>query len=303
MAIGTSRWTCGLLALALSLVAVPGRAASPLRVLVTNDDGIDAAGIDAVVTALAANSQLEVTVVAPATNQSGTADKISNQPGATITSMSATTSSGAPATAIEGFPSDAVLWAVLAGLPERPDLVVSGINAGQNIGEAVGLSGTVGAAIWAARLGIPAIAASAQFGETDYAPIAEFVAKVVDRFRTNKSFRKRMLEKGSASHGIVLNLNFPDCPDGGRGMQLVTVGRAVDYTGFALTNDAGDVRTWALEQTATNTNIVDCASTVKDVSSDVDAFINGFATVTPLTDEGQVSTRSMKQFGLVAKLY
>jgi 5'-nucleotidase len=303
MATGSLRWTCALLGLTLQLVAAPGRAAPPLRVLVTNDDGVDAAGIDALVTALTANAQLEVTVVAPATNQSGTADKISNQPGATITSMSATTLSGDPATAIEGFPADAVLWAVLTGLPERPDIVVSGINAGQNIAEAVGLSGTVGAALWAARLGVPAIAASAQFGETDYAPIAEFVAKVVDRFRTNKSFRKRMLEKGSASHGLVLNLNFPDCPDGGRGMQLVTVGRAVAYTGLALVNDAGGVRTWSLEQSATNTNIVDCESTVKDVTTDVDAFINGFATVTPLSDEGQVSTRAMKQFALVAKLY
>jgi 5'-nucleotidase len=288
--------------LALQVVPEVVRAA-PLRVLVTNDDGVGAPGIDALVTALAANSQLEVTVVAPATNQSGTGDQLSNQPGATITSMSATTASGTPATAIEGFPADTVLWAVLTGLPERPDIVVSGINAGQNIGEAVELSGTIGAATWAARLGIPAIAASAQFGEADYAPIADFVARVVERFRTNKSFRKRMREKGSTEHGIVLNLNFPDCPDGGRGMELVTVGRAVTYTGFALLTDVEGVRTWSLDRTITNTNIVDCASTLDDVSTDVAAFLNGFATVTPLSDEGQVSTRAMKQFALVAKLY
>jgi hypothetical protein len=112
-----------------------------------------------------------------------------------------------------------------------------------------------------------------------------------------------MREKGSASHGIVLNVNFPDCPDGGRGMELVTVGRAITYTGLALLGDVGGVRTWSLEQSATNTNIVDCESTVKDVASDVEAFVNGFATLTPLTDEGQVSTRAMKQFALVAKLY
>jgi 5'-nucleotidase len=288
---------------ALALGPAVGRAAPPLRVLVTNDDGVAAPGLDALVAALTANPQLEVTVVAPATNQSGTGDQLSNQPGATITSTAATTASGTPATAIEGFPADTVLWAVLTTLPEPPDLVVSGINAGQNIGEAVRLSGTIGAALWAARLGVPAIAASAQFGATDYGAAASFVERVVERFRTNKSFRKRMREKGSASHGIVLNLNFPDCPEGGRGMELVTVGRAVVYTGHTLLSDVGGLRTWSLDRTIVNTNTVDCASTLDDPTSDVEAFTNGFATVTPLSDEGQVSSRAMKQFALVAKLY
>jgi 5'-nucleotidase len=297
------RWTFVLVAVGLALGPVAAGAAPPIRVLVTNDDGVSAPGIDALVAALTANPQLEVTVVAPALNQSGTGDQISNQPGATIISMAATTASGTPATAIEGFPADTVLWAVLTSLPEPPDLVVSGINAGQNIGEAVGLSGTVGAALWAARLGVPAIAASLQGGALDYAPAAAFVERVVERFRTNKSFRKRMKEKGSASHGIVLNLNFPDCPDGGRGMALVTVGRAVAYTGHSLDADVNGVRTWTLQRTITNTNTVDCASTLDDPTSDVEAFVNGFATLTPLSDEGQVSTRAMKQFKLVTKLY
>ncbi|HWP66196.1 MAG TPA: 5'/3'-nucleotidase SurE [Candidatus Limnocylindria bacterium] len=292
-----------LLSLALVLAPAAGGAAPPLRVLVTDDDGVGAPGIDALVTALTANPQLEVTVVAPAVNQSGTGDRISNQPDATIITMAATTASGTPATAVDGFPADSVLWAVLTVLPERPDLVVSGINAGQNIGEAVGLSGTVGAARWAARLGIPAIAASVQFGESDYTQAAEFVADVVERFRTDKGFRKRMREKGSASHGIVLNFNFPDCPDGGRGMELVTVGRAITYTGHTLLDEVAGVRTWRLEQAVTNTNIVDCSSTAEDPTTDVEAFVNGFATLTPLTDEGQVSTRAMKQFAQIAKRY
>jgi len=298
-------WTCTALGCALALGPGVAHATPPLRVLVTNDDGVGAAGIDALVTALTANPQLEVTVVAPATAPpSEPGDQISNQPGATIASMAATTVSGTPATAIEGFPADTVLWAVLTALPEPPDLVVSGINAGQSIGESVHFSGMIGAALWAARLGVPAIAASVQFGVTDYAPAATFVARVVDRFRTDKNFQKRMREKGKdATHAIVLNMNFPDCPDGGRGMELVAVGRAVVYTGHALLEDMGGVRTWSLERTTTNTNIVDCLSTVKDVTTDVEAFVNGFATLTPLSDEGQVSSRAMKQFKRVAKLY
>jgi 5'-nucleotidase len=283
--------------------SVASAAPPPLRVLVTNDDGVDAPGLDAVVAVLQANPKLEVTVVAPATNQSGTGDQISNQPGATITSVAATTASGYPATAVAGFPADSVLWAVLTSLPEPPDLVVSGINAGQNISEAVVLSGTIGAARWAARLGIPAIAASAQFGEADYADAAAVVGRLVERFRTNKSVRARLREKGAAGRGIVLNLNFPDCPVPGRGMRLVTIGRAVTYTGHALLSEADGVRTWALERTSTNTNLVDCASVRDDVVTDVDAFTNGFATVTPLSDEGQVSTRSNKQFTFVTKLF
>jgi hypothetical protein len=86
-------------------------------------------------------------------------------------------------------------------------------------------------------------------------------------------------------------------------MQLVTVGRAVAYTGHALLSDLAGVRTWALDRTITNINVVDCASIRDDVVTDVEAFTNGFATVTPLSDEGQVSSRSIKQFKFVTKLF
>ena len=98
-----------------------------------------------------------------------------------------------------------------------------------------------------------------------------------------------------------------DAPDGALDTLNVSI-QPLDFGagaqwGITVYGDVGGVRTWSLEQSATNTNIVDCESTVKDVTSDVEAFVNGFATLTPLTDEGQVSTRAMKQFALVAKLY
>jgi 5'-nucleotidase len=291
-----------LVSLVLCLGAGAAAAQNQMRVLVTNDDGIGAPGIDALVQALGANGNLTVTVVAPAANQSGTGDQVTNQPGATITSTASETAGGVPGIAIEGFPADAVLWGIRTALPPLPDLVVSGINTGQNIGEAVRLSGTVGAALWAARLGIPAFAASTQFSISDYGEAARFVARLVEKFRTNKKFRRKMLEK-ETGRGLVLNLNIPDCPDGGRGMRLVTVGRSVEYTGYTLLADDGTVRTWEPVQAVTNLNAVDCASTDDDVRSDVEAFLAGFATVTPLSDEGQVSSRALKQFGFVPKIY
>ena len=295
----TSRWLGLVLAFALAAGSAP---AQTLRVLVTNDDGVGAPGIDALVQALAANPNLDVTVVAPATNQSGTGDSVTNPPN-TITSQASSTAGAFPATAVGGFPADTVLFGALQTLPSPPDLVVSGINHGQNIADAVGLSGTVGAALWAARLGIPAFAVSARLGTSDFSEGATFTAELVERFRTLKSFRKRMIEKDEPKAAIVLNLNFTNCPGGSRDMRLVSVGRASQYVGYTLQSDVGGVQTWVVDRLATNLNAVDCASTVEDVATDAQAFTNGFATLTPLSAEGEVSSSRMRQFRFVAKLF
>ena len=103
-----------------------------LKVLVTNDDGYDADGIDAVVEGLRALPDTEVTVVAPLANQSGTGGKTTDGP---LTVTDVKTKSGYPAKAVDGFPADTVIWAIdQHGIDFTPDLVVSGINFGQNIG-------------------------------------------------------------------------------------------------------------------------------------------------------------------------
>ena len=81
----------------------------PLRILVSNDDGFDALGIDAVVEALRALPGVTVTVVAPATNQSGTGEQITDGP---LTATSEQTLSGYPATAVQGFPADSIIYAI-----------------------------------------------------------------------------------------------------------------------------------------------------------------------------------------------
>ncbi len=121
-------------------------AAEALRILVGNDDGVGAEGISQLVAALADLPDTEVTVSAPAENQSGTSDSMTE---GDVVSTETTTADGHPATAVEGFPADAIA-AGLEAMDEPPHLVVSGINEGQNIGELTELSGTVGAARTAA---------------------------------------------------------------------------------------------------------------------------------------------------------
>jgi 5'-nucleotidase len=158
-----------------------------LTVLVTNDDGIGAAGIDAVVSALQKTPNLTVVVVAPATNQSGSSDKATS---GGAKGNKATTKSGVEGTAVVGFPADAVNYA-LDTLALKPDLVVSGANSGVNFGPLVAVSGTVGAARTAARRGVPAIAVSAGVDDpVSAAAGAQFVVAEINAHRSSYGFGK-----------------------------------------------------------------------------------------------------------------
>ena len=126
-----------------------------LTILVTNDDGVGAPGIDLLVERLRKLKNVKVTVVAPAENKSGTGDQTT--PGE-LTVTPATHRQRLQGPAVAGFPADTVVWALDHGV--KPDLVVSGVNQGQNLGPVVDASGTVGAAKTAVRNGIPALAVS-----------------------------------------------------------------------------------------------------------------------------------------------
>jgi 5'-nucleotidase len=224
--------------------------AEPLRILVTNDDGIDAPGLDALVEALRELPDVEVTVVAPAENQSGTSMNLSpTEP----SSSPATTASGYPAIAVGGFPADAVRWA-LANLDTDFDLVVSGSNTGQNIGDFSAISGTVGAARFGAQQGIPAIAVSQGFVPEGSEIVYDLsVAAAVDWILANRSD----YEVGEVS---LTSINAPTCADGGRGPVEVPLG----------TFDGRDAL------------LFDCGSTLESPVDDVDAFANGFVAITDL---------------------
>ncbi|MEZ5169073.1 MAG: 5'/3'-nucleotidase SurE [Acidimicrobiales bacterium] len=174
-----------------------------------------------------------------------------------LTGVETTTAGGHPAIAVEGFPADSVKWA-LANLDITFDVVVSGSNTGQNIGPLSLVSGTVGAARYAAQNGIPGVAVSQGAADVvDYPASVDIAVMWVDDHRDD-------YVAGTVS---LWSINAPSCPDGAQGTQQVP-----------LADDFGD-------RSATE---VTCDSAATDFADDVDAFINGYVAISelPLTVEG-----------------
>jgi 5'-nucleotidase len=233
-------------------------AAKQLHILVTNDDGVSAPGIDALVQGLRAVPNVEVTVVAPATNQSGTGGKTT---GGALTVTDAKTASGYPAKAVAGFPADTVIWAVQQhNVSPRPDLVMSGINFGQNVGSATNLSGTFGAAKEASTLGVPALAVSQ--GLPGGGAQADFPTGVKYALSWLSSHRSDLAAAANSSGTATMwNLNVPTCGSTGTARGVVDV---------------------PISTTATNPiQPSNCSSTETTPADDVAALADGFV---PLTE-------------------
>ncbi len=216
----------------------------PLDIVVTNDDGIGADGIDAVVEALRTLDGVTIQVVAPATNQSGTGDRVST---GTVTASSGTTKSGYVGTKVNGTPADSVIYA-LKTMKLTPGLVVSGVNYGANMGTVIPLSGTVGAARTAARRGVPAVAASQGIGTpTDFASGAAATLAWVEEFR---------LGLVGPPGTEVANINIPTCSAGSiRGTVNTVVATGLNGRGY---------------------NTQDCTSSVTTINDDIDAMNVGY---------------------------
>ncbi|MCX6668296.1 MAG: 5'/3'-nucleotidase SurE [Methanothrix sp.] len=177
------------------------------RILVTNDDGVYASGLQAA--ARSVEGLGEVVVAAPSGQKSGVGRSISVFEPLRFAEVNL---NGFKAYAVTGTPTDSVIIGIFAILKQMPDLVVSGINVGENISsDAVTTSGTIGAALEAASYGIPAIAASIQaidqgdkfdmhHGEKHSFEVA---TKILRRVAT------RVLEHGLPEGVDVLNLNVP----------------------------------------------------------------------------------------------
>jgi 5'-nucleotidase len=131
-----------------------------MRVLLTNDDGISAPGLQAARRALREIEGVEVDVIAPDSNRSATARSITTRSPLTIEEVEF--GDGDRGFATDGTPVDCVRFAELGLLGGRPDLIVSGINHGSNLGDDITYSGTVAAAFEGIVLGIPALAISQQ---------------------------------------------------------------------------------------------------------------------------------------------
>jgi 5'-nucleotidase len=169
-----------------------------LRILVSNDDGILARGMRVLRAALVEAGH-DVWTVAPDREQSAASHSITLDRPLRIREMEARTY------AVDGTPTDCVLVAVNGILASRPDLVVSGVNHGPNMGEDVTYSGTVAAAFEAHILGIPSIAASMKDREQgDFEGAARTVVQLAAR-------AEEWAPRGSR---VILNVNFPAGPAG-----------------------------------------------------------------------------------------
>ncbi len=169
-----------------------------MYVALTNDDGIQAVGLRAIYRALV-NAGHEVQVIAPMTEQSAVGHAITVHGPLRVKKVKEEGFSGF---GIYGTPTDCVKLGVSELLDKAPDIVVSGINAGANVGPDVLYSGTVAAATEAAHLGFPALAVSYDsFKAGDLTEHARFAVKVMERIPWYSLPPRR-----------VMNLNLPDRP-------------------------------------------------------------------------------------------
>jgi 5'-nucleotidase len=231
-----------------------------LRILLSNDDGVLAYGLDALREALRGTD--EVFVVAPEREQSGASRSLTLDRPLRVRRM------GERVYSIDGTPTDCVLLAV-RGIPDmvqvQPDLIVSGINHGPNLGDDVTYSGTVAAAAEGSLMGIPSLAVSlASWEHTHFEAAARVARIIVDQLR------ERPIPPGT-----LLNVNVPDLPFASlRGTRVTCLGRRVypdvivaelDPRGKPCYWIGGDKPTW-----------------LPGEGTDFEAVEAGFVSITPL---------------------
>ncbi len=177
-----------------------------MRILLTNDDGISAPGLQAARRALVDLDGIEVDVIAPNSNRSAIGRGITTRSPLGVEEV--TFEDGRIGYATDGTPVDCVRFAELGLVGGRPDLIVSGINHGANLGDDITYSGTVAAALEGIVLGIPAIALSQQSsagglgyvsGKFDFTVAAAFTAQLVSR-----------LTSESMPEATLINVNCPN---------------------------------------------------------------------------------------------
>ena len=180
-----------------------------MKVLLTNDDGIQAMGLNAMRRALLEVPGVELAVIAPDSNRSATARSITTRKPLWVEEVEF--GDGTTGFATDGTPVDCVRFAALGLIEFEPELIVSGINQGANLGDDITYSGTVAAALEGIVLGIPAIAVSQQadrgrvdfraghaWERAEFEQAAAFTARMVEE-----------LEHVPMPGGTLLNVNCP----------------------------------------------------------------------------------------------
>ncbi|MBB4196254.1 5'/3'-nucleotidase SurE [Rhodoblastus sphagnicola] len=182
-----------------------------MRILITNDDGIHAPGL-AVLERIARSLSEDVVVVAPESDQSGVAHSLSLSDPLRLRKVSDNHF------AVKGTPTDCIIMGVRKIMVDNPpDLILSGVNRGQNVAEDVTYSGTIAGAMEGTLLGFPSIALSQCYvGENSFWPCTEtHAAPLIEK----------IVARGFPP-GVLINLNFPACtPEEVQGVSLARQGR------------------------------------------------------------------------------
>lgn len=234
-----------------------------MRILLTNDDGIHAPGL-AVLERIARTLSDDVWIVAPETDQSGLAHSLTLSEPLRLRQVSQKTF------ALRGTPTDCVIMAVRELMGDAPDLVLSGVNAGQNAADDVTYSGTVAGAIEGTLLGIVSIALS-------QASLAVDGRRTIP-FATAEQHAPAIIERlvgHGAGRGVLYNVNFPGCAaDEVAGLEVTRQG----VVGHGLTveerhDGRGNPYFWLKYQRAPEAH---------REGTDVHALLNRTISVTPL---------------------
>lgn len=233
-----------------------------MQILLVNDDGIYAPGLRAMRDAL--REMGDVTVVAPLAEQSGVGHGITYlHP---ILAKEIRDETGPYGWGVDGSPADCTKMGVLEFSPKRPDLIVSGINSGANVGINVLYSGTVAAAIEGAFYGINSFAVSlAQGTPPDYHAAAGRIVRLI-----------RTILKSANRQGMLWNINLPNTtPAGPKGVKLCSMGvRRHSDTVEKRLDPRGRPYYWSGIDPLRNHNL--------DDGTDVKELTDGYTTVTPL---------------------
>ena len=245
------------------------------HILLTNDDGYQAPALPALARACAALGA--VTIFAPDHNWSAAGHtKTMHKP---LRINQTALADGTPLFYTTGTPSDCVGLALLGVLPAWPDLVISGINQGSNLGHDVTYSGTMAAAMEATVYGIPAIAASQHVIRDGFQGDLEFAAGFL------ADLAGRVLAQGLPKNRF-LNVNFPAVPRGQvKGVQITRLGQRIYHDVLVKRHDPNGRPYYWIGG--------DPPGGDPEEGADIGAIARGYISVTPLnldmTDRGQVA--------------
>jgi 5'-nucleotidase len=251
-----------------------------VKVLLTNDDGIQATGLNHMRRALLEVPGIELAVIAPDSNRSATARSITTRRPLWVEEIEF--GDGTTGFATDGTPVDCVRFAALGLVEFKPELIVSGINHGSNLGDDITYSGTVAAALEGVVLGIPAIAVSQQSrkGEMDFRlgdkfdfeQSAAFVARIVDALQGDASGDTLRGDTVPMPEGTLLNINSPH--GDAKGAKVCRLGKRIYRDQLHLAEEEGNRRLYRIYG--------DDPSYHHEDGTDFAAIADGYIAVTPL---------------------